>query len=46
MTSLWRQNDFMTFQQLRHILIQQIKLPNKSFNLNREILSKLWLKSL
>ena len=36
----------MTFQQLRYIIIQQIKPPNKSFNLNREILSKLWLKSL
>ena len=34
------------FQQWRHILIQQIKPPNKSFNLNREILSKFWLKSL
>ena len=34
------------FQQLHHIIIQQIKPPNKSFNLNREILSKLWLKSL
>ena len=35
----------MSFQQVCHI-IQQIKPPNKSFNLNREILCKLWLKSL
>ena len=34
----------MLFQQLRHIIIQQIKPPNKSFNLNKEILSKLRLK--
>ena len=31
----------LLFQQLRHIIIQQVKSPNKSFNLNREILSKL-----
>ena len=36
----------MLFQQLRHIKIQQIKPPNKSFNLNREVLSKLRVKSL
>ena len=34
------------FQQLHNIIIQQITSPNKSLNLNREILSKLWLKSL
>ena len=31
----------ISFQQLRHIIIQQIKATNKSFNLNREVLSKL-----
>ena len=36
----------MSFQQLRHIKIQQIQPPSQSFNLNREILSKLLLKSL
>ena len=36
----------MYSQQLRHILIQQIKQRNKIFNLSREILSKLWLKNL
>ena len=36
----------MLFQQLCHIIIQHISRLNKSFNLNREILSKLWLKSL
>ena len=36
----------MSSQQLRHVIIQQIKAPNKSFNLSREILSKLQLKSL
>ena len=30
----------------RHIVLQQIKPPNNSFNLNRETLSELWLKSL
>ena len=42
----WRHTDYdvimtsVSFQQLRHIIIQQIKPPNKSFNLNRETLSK------
>ena len=36
----------VSFQQLSYIIIQQIKPPNKSFNLNIEILSKLWLRSL
>ena len=36
----------VSFQQLRHITIQQIKPPNKSFNLNREIFCTLWLKSI
>ena len=46
MTSLWRQNDVNVFQQLCHIITQQINPPSKKVNLNREILSKLWLKSL
>ena len=36
----------MSFQQLRHIKIQQIQPPSQIINLNRENLSKLWLKSL
>ena len=34
----------MSFQQLRHIKIQQIQPPSQIINLNREKL--LWLKSL
>ena len=32
-------------QKLHHIIFQQIKPPNKRFNLNTEIMSNLWLKS-
>ena len=34
----------MSFQQLRYIIMQQIKPQNKSFNLNGEILSKFGMK--
>ena len=39
---LWHHYDIketsMSFQQLHHVITQQFKPPNKSFNLNREIL--------